>query len=61
MLIPNLFKDMLDDLIDNSDDGSNTKAPAKSRQIYMSSNNISGLGERKRSLNKERDFLRNRL
>ena len=60
MPVPNWFKDTLNNLINSLDDGSNIEAPAKSRQIYMSSNNIPGPGERKKSLNKEKNLLKNR-
>ena len=59
MLMPNWFKDTLDSFVDSSDDGSNIEAPANSREIHMSSNNIPGPGEKEKGLNEERDLLKN--
>ena len=42
MPIFNQFKDTFDNLINSSDDGSDTKVPAELSQIYVLSNNILG-------------------
>lgn len=61
MLIPNLFRDILNNLIDSSDDGFNTQALAELMQIHILSDNIPSLGEREKGLNEKRDLLKNWL
>lgn len=60
LAISNQYKDTLDDFINISDDGLNTEAPAKMRQIYRSSNDISSSKEEDKDFNDERNILRNR-
>lgn len=54
MLISDWFKDMLNDLVDSLNDGSNTEVLAESRQIYILRNNILGSGEKKEVLMKKK-------
>lgn len=57
--ILNRFKYMLNDLIDSSNDGSDTKVLAEARRIHLLNNNIPDPRERERDLDGERDLLRN--
>lgn len=52
---------MLDDLIENSNNDSDTKIPAKSRQIYGPSNDLPSLEKEKKSFNGKKNLLRNQL
>lgn len=52
---------MLDNLVNNLNDGSNTEVLAEARWIYILSNNIFGLRKRERGLNEEKNLLKNQL
>lgn len=52
---------MLDNLVNNLNDGSNTEVLAEARRIYTLNNNILGLRKRKKGLNRERNLLKNQL
>lgn len=60
MAISNRYKDMLNNLIDSSDDSLDIELLAISKQIIMLNNNISGLGDNINSLEKDGDFLSDR-
>lgn len=55
----NQFKAILNNLISNLNDCSDTDAPAKLRQIHLSNNDIPGSRMREKGLDKERNFLKN--
>lgn len=61
MPIPSQFKDILDNLVDSLNDGSNTNALVEAKQIYTLTNDILGHEKREKYLNGEKDFLKNRL
>lgn len=50
---------MLDNLIDSSNDGSDTDAPVKARQTHVSSNNIPCPEKKEKVLDWEGNLLRN--
>lgn len=57
ILISNWFKDMFDNLVNNINDDSNTKTLARSKKIYISSNDILNPGKKKKDLNEEKNLL----
>lgn len=52
---------MLKNLIDSLDNNFNTEVLDELRQNWISSNNIPSHRKKERSLNKEKNFLKNRL
>lgn len=59
MPIPNRFKDTLDDLVDSSDDSSDTEPSAILRQVDMLSDGIPGPGDSASGLEEKRDISKN--
>lgn len=59
MAIPNQYKDTHKDLVKSLDDGLDIKVPAKLRQIYRPSNDISSPEKQKTGFNGDKDLLKN--
>ena len=60
MPIPNEFKDTLDNHVNIFNDSFDTEVLFEIKWICISSNNILGLGEREKDLDKKKNFLKNR-
>ena len=61
MAILNQFKDTLDDLVDSSNDSSDTGPSAILRQVDVSNNDIPDPGDSASGLEEGRDILKNGL
>ncbi len=59
LAIPNRFKDTLDDLVDSSNDSSDTEPSAILRQVDVSSDDIPGPGDSASGLEEGRDISKN--
>lgn len=52
---------MLNNLVNSLNDASDSEAQVEAKWIHVSSNKILGFREKEKSLDKEKDFLKNRL